>query len=65
MKKIVPILVLLVLLSLAAFADDGTTHSGGKTCPQGQTCLVAPTDSGTNSKTVFTKMLDLLKNVFG
>ncbi len=38
MKKFATILVLLFVLSVSAFAD-GTILLGGRSCPQGQTCL--------------------------
>lgn len=42
MKKFATTLVLLFVLSISIFADGGIPL-GGKTCPQGQTCL---TDGG-------------------
>lgn len=38
MKKFATILVLLFVLSVPVFAE-GDIHTGGRTCPQGQTCL--------------------------
>jgi len=66
-KKIVIALVLTALCTLTIFAGegDGTTHSGGKTCPNGQqTCLVnAPQE--TETKSVFIEIFDYLKNLLG
>lgn len=42
MKKFATILVLVFVFSVSAFADGGIPL-GGKTCPQGQTCI---TDGG-------------------
>jgi hypothetical protein len=39
MKNFATILVLLFVLSVPAFADEGGVPIGGKSCPQGQTCL--------------------------
>lgn len=41
MKKITISFLLLFVLSLTAFAE-GEIHTGGRSCPQNQTCLVEP-----------------------
>ena len=48
MKKIVFTFVLSLVLSISVFAD-GEVHTGGRSCPQGQTCF---TDNNTNTKPV-------------
>jgi hypothetical protein len=65
MKKFVSTFVLLIALSCAVSADDGTTHSGGKTCPEGQTCLVVSPDAGKSEKTFYTGILYFLKALLG
>lgn len=68
MKKTASILVLLSVLSFSALADDGTTHSGGKTCPEGQTCLIQPPIQPTTEPTdkdALTEIVDFLKALFG
>jgi hypothetical protein len=68
MKKSATILVLLFVLSVSVFADEGTTHSGGKSCPQGQqTCLIeGTTHSGGKPESVIIKnIFDFLKSIFG
>lgn len=35
MKKSILMFALLVILSVSGFADEGTTHSGGRSCPPG------------------------------
>ncbi|MGC2237627.1 MAG: hypothetical protein WA584_15800 [Pyrinomonadaceae bacterium] len=68
MKKFATILVLLFVLSVSAFADDGTIHTGGKTCPQGQTCFA---DDGTihtggiTESPIIKDIYDFLKSIFG
>lgn len=42
MKKITISFVLLIVLSLTVFAEEGTINTGGKSCPQNQNCLVHP-----------------------
>lgn len=39
MKKLTISFILLFILSLTAFAE-GDIHTGGRNCPQNQTCLV-------------------------
>ena len=46
MKKIVFTLVLSMVLSISVFAE-GEVHTGGRSCPQGQTCY---TDSNKDAK---------------
>jgi hypothetical protein len=65
MKKTIAAFVLLFVLSISAFAD-GEIGLGGKTCPQGQTCLVAsPEPPSTGDATVIKKVIDYLKSFFG
>ena len=65
MKKIATILILLFVLTFSALADDGTTHTGGKSCPQGQTCLNdGTTHTGGLSESPFIKIFDFLKSIF-
>ena len=39
MKKFALIFALLFVLSVSVFAEGGIIHTGGKSCPEGQTCL--------------------------
>lgn len=48
MKKIAFSFLLLVVLTISVFAD-GDIHTGGRSCPQGQTCF---TDNNTDTKQV-------------
>lgn len=48
MKKIVFTFVLLFVLSVSVFAE-GEVHTGGRSCPQGQTCF---TDSSADTKQI-------------
>ena len=67
MKKFATILVLLFVLSVSAFAE-GDIHTGGKSCPQGQTCLAEdgqyPT-SGKSENPIIKNIFDFLKSIFG
>lgn len=71
MKKIYLTLIVISLCSFSLFAGegDGTTHTGGKTCPNGQTtCLVSvpqelPQESET--KPVYMEIFDYLKELLG
>ncbi|HQU86037.1 MAG TPA: hypothetical protein PKY59_23120 [Pyrinomonadaceae bacterium] len=66
-KNIFLTLILITLCSFTALAGDGdgTTHSGGKTCPQGQqTCLVELPQE-TQTKSVYIEIFDYLKELFG
>lgn len=67
MKKIYLTLIVISLCSFSLFAGegDGTTHSGGKTCPNGQqSCLVsAPQEPET--KPVYLEIFDYLKELLG
>jgi len=67
MKKIAPILVLLLALSFSAFADEGTTHTGGKSCPQVQTCLLDGEIpfGGKSDDPIINTIFDYLKSIFG
>ena len=65
MKKFAFTLVLVAALSFTNFAEDGDIHTGGKTCPQGQTCLAAPTNPGNTDKSTFTDLFEFLKSIFG
>ena len=48
MKKIAFSFVLLVVLTISVFGE-GDIHTGGRSCPQGQTCF---TDSNTDTKQI-------------
>ncbi len=75
MKKITTVLVLLFVLSVSVFAD-GVYGAGGKSCPQGQTCLFdgnVPADGKSDSTdqtgetkedSIFENVLDFLKSIF-
>lgn len=67
MKKIYLTLVLVSLCSFTSFAGegDGTTHTGGKTCPQGQQTCLAEIPQETQSKSVYLEIFDYLKQLFG
>jgi hypothetical protein len=61
MKKTILMFALLVTLSVSVFADDGTTHSGGKSCPPGVVCSSAePVENP-----VLVDIFDFLKSIFG
>lgn len=67
MKKIAITFLMLLVLSIYAFADDGQTPAGGKSCPNGQTCFVStpePPITPTNG-TIFKTVFDFLKSIFG
>jgi hypothetical protein len=65
MKKVFSTIVLLAALSSFALAE-GTTHSGGRSCPLDQTCLVDPGDrTNPDKKEPFYKdLFDYLKKLF-
>jgi hypothetical protein len=77
MKKIACTLALLLMFSIIALAD-GDIGAGGKSCPQGQTCLVIspqpppapvepakPDDSTvSDGETSFKELVDYLKSLF-
>lgn len=71
MKKIYLTLIVISLCSFSLFAGDGdgTTHSGGKTCPNSQTtCLVSipqEDEKEDETKPVYIEIFDYLKNLFG
>jgi len=67
MKKIYLTLIVISLCSFSLFAGegDGTTHTGGKTCPNNQqTCLVNYSQE-VETKPVYIEIFDYLKNLFG
>lgn len=67
MRKFATTLVLLFVLSVSVFANEGTTHSGGKSCPQGQTCLTDGTThtGGKSDNPIIENIFDFLKSIFG
>jgi len=67
MKKFTTILILLFVLSVSVFAEGDILIGGGKSCPQGQTCLTdGTTHSGGKSENLIIKeIFDFLKSVFG
>ncbi len=67
MKKFATILVLLFALSVSTFAEEGTTHSGGRSCPQGQTCLTDGTthSGGRTGNPIINTVFDFLGSIFG
>jgi hypothetical protein len=68
MKKFATILVLLFVLSVSVFADEGGYPIGGKSCPQGQqTCLTDGTthSGGKADNTIIKEIFDFLKLIFG
>lgn len=67
MKKIATIFVLLFVLSVSVFAEGDILIGGGKSCPQGQTCL---TDGdiplgGKSDNPIIENIFDFLKSIFG
>lgn len=70
MKKIILATALVFVSTGLLIAGDGTTHTGGKTCPPNQTCLTAqvPVESETKtndeSKPIFFEILDYLNKLF-
>lgn len=62
MKKITTIFVLLFVLTVSAFAE-GEYPTGGKTCPQGQTCSTGEYPTGGLSQTV-KDVFDYLTSIF-
>ena len=65
MKKFISTIVLSAFLSIAVAADEGTTHTGGRNCPTPQPCRVQNESPANPDETVFTKLFDFLKSVFG
>lgn len=78
MKKFTLIFALLLTLSVSILADDGTTHTGGKSCLPEQTCFVDDGTTHTGGKsnlsnqttdssgdTVLLNILDFLNSIFG
>jgi hypothetical protein len=67
MKKFATILVLLFVLSVSAFAGDGDVPLGGKSCPQGQTCLTDGTthSGGKSDNSSYIEIFYFLKSIFG
>lgn len=66
MKKFTSTFFLTIILSVSVFAgDDGTTHSGGRTCPNNQTtCFAGQTEQPQNDST-YEKVITFLKTLFG
>lgn len=73
MKKFATIFVLLFVLSVSAFADEGEIPAGGKNCPQGQTCLTgqipvggrANESSDSAENPVYLDIFNFIKSIFG
>lgn len=64
MKKITISFILLLILSLTAFAE-GEIHTGGKSCPQNQTCLVQTEQTESDSDNpIFSAVRDFLDLIF-
>jgi hypothetical protein len=67
MKKVTTILVLLFVLSVPVFADDGgIINTGGKSCPQGQVCFTegdVPL-GGKSDNSIYIEIFDFLKSIF-
>lgn len=64
-KMVTLSLLLLLVFSIPVFAD-GITHSGGRTCPEGQSCLVNETpgdENTTNDIVIFKDVLLFLKTI--
>lgn len=67
MNKLAFLFTLIFVLSISAFAGEGqTTSGGGRTCPQGQTCLVEPIDRDepTDGDHTFKDFFTFLKEFF-
>lgn len=56
-KNVVKIMMVLAFACPAVYAD-GDMGSGGKTCPEGQTCLTIDTQTGTTKSEGSTSSLD-------
>jgi hypothetical protein len=67
MKKSVLMFTLLVVLSVSGFADegDGTTHSGGRTCPPNVVCRSAAEPSENPEESVLLEIFDYRASIFG
>ena len=69
MKKFASIFVLLFVLSVSAFAEEGQYPIGGRSCPQGQTCFADNGGiihtGGKSEKTIYQDIFDYLKSIFG
>jgi hypothetical protein len=68
MKKFASTLVLLFVLSVSAFAEEGQIPIGGRTCPQGQTCFTNTGDipnGGKSEQPIYQDIFDYLKSIFG
>ena len=66
MKKPITILVLLLVLTVSVFADEGGVPTGGKSCPQGQVCFTdggVPT-GGKSDSSIYIEIFDFLKSIF-
>lgn len=66
MKKFTTILVLLFVLSVSAFAE-GDIHTGGRSCPQGQTCITNTGEypaGGKSENPIYQDIFDFLKSMF-
>jgi hypothetical protein len=67
MKKFATMFVLLFVLSVSVFAE-GEFPLGGKSCPQGQTCLAEDGQYPTGGKSenpIIKDIYDFLKSIFG
>jgi hypothetical protein len=66
MKKKLFLFILLFVLSFSAIADDGTTHTGGKSCQPPDACRTAPkTGKEQSDNQIFSEIFDFLKSIFG
>lgn len=65
MKKFTSTFFLTIILSISVFANDGTTHSGGKTCPNNQTTCFAGQIEQTENDSTYKKIITFLKTLFG
>ena len=64
MKKIASVFVLAIFLTFSVAANDGTTHTNGKTCPPGQTsCLIEPQETKPEVS-LFQKLFEFFGRVF-
>ncbi len=65
MKKFTLMFVLLLVLSISALAE-GEIPIGGKSCPNGQNCLVSSTEISKDipTQTFYKDIFDFLKSIF-
>lgn len=66
MKKTLLICAFTLVLFIPGFAgdDDGTTHSGGRTCPENQVCRTAPAEHPADNDSIYKYILTLIEIVF-